>query len=290
TEGVRSTLFITCAVLFILSFVGFIWRELTTKEPLINLRLFKIRPFILGNLAIFVVGITFFSTTTNLSFIFEDALHYSKYHTALLQVPFGLFMGGCGAISALLAKKIGPRIPALFGLVLLSISCFTQHGLTIQSDHGDFLQLQILRGMGVGFSLGPLTGLALKKIAPQDVGQAAVLITLFRQFGAALGSIVIDIIRAIRYPFHLLRFGEQMNLQSPALRRNLEAREIFLVNHAGEAPGSALALGELTEYASAQAHILAVNDAYWLIGWVASIILVVIAFFMARAFCKERFH
>ncbi|MCB1110871.1 MAG: MFS transporter [Chlamydiia bacterium] len=303
TEGIDSKLIILSAVLFILSFYGFIWRESTASQPLMNISLFKIRPFCLGNIAIFIVGSTFFSTSTNLTKIFETDLLYSKYHLSLLQLPLGICIGIFGALSGLLSKKVGIRPLATMGMVLVSISCFTNHSITIQSDHAQYLWLQVLRGTGIGMALGPFTALALKRIRPENIGQAAVIITIFRQFGGALGGIIIDLIRNIRFPFHLLRFGEQMSLTSPALERHLDATDTFLTDQAGCIPAvipgvsegfteaaSVRGLAELREYAAAQADILSINDGYWLIGWVASVTLVIITFFMLRAWWHERQH
>lgn len=300
TEGIHSPLMIGMLIFFIFATIGFIWRELTFSQPLIDIRLFKIRPFFLGNLAVFLVGISFFSSTTNFSVIFENDLHYSKYHTSLWQVPYGLLMGLCGSISGLIVKKIGPRIPALSGMFFLVASCFIQHHLTIQSEPKDFLGVLAIRGIGVGLSLGPFTAIALRRVPEASLGQAAVLVTLFRQLGAALGSIVIDLIRSLRFPFHLLRFGEQMNLQSPALEEHLKKSQTLLVDQGGSipdvasygAPGftdaaSTRSTEQLREYASAQAEILSINDAYWIIGWVSLFLLLIILSIMVAVIYKE---
>lgn len=301
TEGARALSMRACAFLFVFSLCGFIWRELTTSEPLINIRLFKIRPFILGNLSIFIVSTTFFSTISNFSEIFETNLHYSKYWIGLLQMPIGIYVGLCGSLCSLLIKYIGVRTPAMIGMALVAISCFTQHATTIQSDHGHYFLLQALRGVGIGLSLGPLTALALSEIPSERMGQAAVIVTLFRQFGGALGSIIIGLIKALRFPFHLLRFGEQMTKDSPALENHLADVETLLVNQGGSIPtiapyapqglteaASVRGLKELHEYAAAQAEILSINDAYYLIGWASFIILVIVLFFILRAKWRER--
>lgn len=300
TEGFRSTLFITSTALFVLSLYGFIWRETTTSKPLMKISLFKIRPFFLSNIAIFIVASTLFSTTSTLTKIFEYDLLYSKYHIALLQLPIGLTLGIFGAASGLLSKKIGIRILASTGIVLVAISCLINHNITIQSDHKQFLWVQTLRGIGIGMALGPFTALALKRITPENVGQAAVIITICRQFGGALGSTIVELVHNIRFPFHLLRFGEQMSLNSPALTHHLEAADTFLISNSGSIPSvipevtegfteaaSVRSMAQLYNYAAAQADILAFNDAYWIIGWAALAIFFIIGFFMLRAKLHE---
>lgn len=303
TEGAYSPWMISCASLFFLSLCGFIWRELTYSDPIINIKLFKIRPFVLGNLSIFIVATTFFSTITYLTEIFEKQLHYSKYQIGLLQIPFGLYIGICGSISGLLTKVIGIRIPAILGISLVTISCFIQHNITIQSDHFQYFLLQTFRGVGIGFSLGPFTALALKRIRLENIGQAAVIVTLFRQFGGALGSIIIALIESLRFPFHLLRFGEQMSLNSPALKHYLWNEDTLLVGQGGGIPAiepyspqgldeaaSVRGLAELREYGIAQAQILSINDAYFLIGWVSLVALVIVLFFIIKAKWAEWHH
>lgn len=301
TEGFRSPLFITTVILFTLSIYGLIWRESTAPNPLMKISLFKIRPFCLANIAIFIVASTYFSTTSSLTKIFESDLLYSKYHIALLQFPIGMALGIFGALSGLLSKKVGVRILASAGIVLVAISCFTNHSITIQSDHKQFLWFQTIRGIGIGMALGPFTALALKRISPEDIGQAAVIITICRQFGGALGSTIIELIHNIRFPFHLLRFGEQMSLNSPALTNHLEAVDNFLISNSGSVPSvtpetaagfteaaSERGLAQLRAYAAAQADILAFNDAYWIIGWAALAIFFIVGFFMLRAKLHER--
>ncbi|MCB1106569.1 MAG: MFS transporter [Chlamydiia bacterium] len=301
TEGFHSKLFIISAILFLLSLYGFIWRESTTPQPLMKISLFKIRPFCLANIAIFIVASTYFTTTVSLTKIFESDFLYSKYHVALLQLPLGATLGTFGALSGILAKKIGIRLLASTGIIIVAISCFMNHKITIQSGHSQFLWFQAIRGVGIGMALGPFTALALKRIRVEDVGQAAVLITICRQFGGALGSSIIDLIHNIRFPFHLLRFGEQMSLNSPALINHLNKVDTYLVENSGLIPAvseetaegfteaaSLQSLAQLHEYAAAQADILSTNDGYLLIGYAAIIIFVIIAFFMLRAKWKER--
>lgn len=300
TDGFTSTFAILTTVMFFVSLIGLIWWENRVESPLLKLKLFRIRPFTLGNIAIFIVAVTFFSLTMSLTTIFETGLLYSKYRASLLQLPFGLSIGVFGAMSGLLSQKIGIRLLAMLGMLITSICCFTMHSITIQSDHAQYIWLQIFHGMGIGLALGPLTALSLRRIHAEDIGQAAVLITLFRQMGGSLGPTFMEFIQYFRYPFHLLRFGEQMQLGSPALQNHLEESRVFLVDNAGSIPAVGAygqegfteaatfrSLDQLTEYASVQAKILSVNDAFWVVGWAVAIISAVIGFFMIRARIQE---
>lgn len=302
TDGFSSTFSQVTLTVGICALIAFVIWDRKVKYPLFKLSLFKVRPFTLGGLAVFAVGSTFFSTTGNISSIFENELFYSQYRAGLFQIPFGAMIGFFGALSGLLSEKVGIRTLALLGMAITAVSCFMSYMITIQSGHTQYFWLQIIRGTGIGLSLGPLTALALKRIQPEDLGQAAVLVTLFRQLGASIGSIFTDLMQGLRVPFHLLRFGEQMSLNSPELIKHMENVEDLLTTQAGSIPtlasvgptgffeeASVRSYHELVNYASAQAKILSINDAYWIIGWVLTTFFVVIGFFIVRAKIKERF-
>ncbi|MCB1084941.1 MAG: MFS transporter [Chlamydiia bacterium] len=302
TEGFRSAFSLISLSLFVCSGIGFILWENRCRFPLFKLSLFKVRPFVLSNLALFAVGSTFFSTTSMLTLIFEENLYYSKYASAILQLPLGVCVGIFGAISGLLSQKVGIRPLALLGMALTGISCFTTHSITIQSDHIQYFWVQVIRGTGIGLSLGPLTALALKRIMKEDIGQAAVIVTLFRQLGGAVGTIFIEFIEQMRFPFHFARFGEQIVANSPAFLKTMQEKGNFFVENGGAIPNAApypplggmeesssLSFAGLVNNVATQAKILAINDAYYLIGWFVLILLVIIAFFMTRAYLITHF-
>ena len=91
-----------------------------------------------------------------------------------------------------------------------------------------------------------------------------------------------------------------MQPNSPALENHLQDSRVFLVDNAGSIPAVGAfgkegfteaatfrSMDQLTEYASVQAKILSINDAFWLMGWIVTVISIVICFFMIRARIQE---
>ncbi len=283
------------------SFLFFILSTLSKKDPLFNLSLFKTRSFIIGCTATFFVACNFVPTVLTISIIFEEELLYSKYKAGLYLIPYGITMGLAGIASGLFSKKVGLNTFALIGIFLTLFSCFLNQNITIQSDHFDYQVMLIIRGAGVGFALGPLTALILKKVQPELIGQASVLVTLFRLLGASLGTNFTNIMEKIRLPFHLLRFGEQMQLHTPALEAYQKHLDLFLVKQRGSIPNHLLLGGhgygdlsslqsyqELFKYVKTQARIASINDAYLIIGIVLTLLMIIISFFILRGKWKEK--
>lgn len=307
TEGFLSPFSFFSISLALVSLICFILQSKRSQSPFLLLSLFKTQSFLIGSSALFIVGLTFFSTGGDFAQIMIENLFYQKSVAGITLMYFGISLGISGIIGGFLTVKIGIIPVILFGLALNAFSGFTSHSLTIQSDPGAWIQILLIKGAGIGFSLGPLTAFALSQVPPNLIPAAAALSTLLRQLGASIGSLFTGLIKELRIPFHLLRFGEQMSFQSPAYLRHSDLQGSFLVEQAGksfaenhlveptshafvsELYSSALlktfdsssliqegnAFGNATEISSHQlmnnarfqANILSTLDAYWILSW-----------------------
>ena len=250
-EGFHSLASQVTLGLFVLSTILFIIRELRARDPLLDVRLLRIRSFFLANAALIVISFTNVSTVTSLTKVLESDLNFSIYETALYQIPFGLALGIFGSLSGLLTRSVGVKILAITGMVLVAISCFLNQLITVHTGYAEFAWVQAIRGAGLGFSIGPLTAYSFKKIERGSFGQAAVIVTLVRQLGVALGPLFIDLVEEIRQPILLQQLGG----------------------------GSGTNI---------QANILAINEAYIILGWTIGVVLIPITLLMIYGWSVER--
>ncbi|MEC8306851.1 MAG: MFS transporter [Chlamydiota bacterium] len=268
TEGLLSALSLFPLTIAGSSLCLWIWWEGQSPHPLFDFSLFRSAQFTMGNLALFVVCFAFFSTVSNLSAIMENLLGYGKADAALWLLLYGVAFTLSGAVSGLLASRLGILPFAIVGMSLTAISCFMQHAITIQSGHNQYTLFQLIRGSGLGLALGPLTALSIRSLSPNQLGQGAVFVTLFRQLGAAIGGMVIATLREVRFPFHWLRFSERVVPHSPPLIQEGDKVRSYLSQYAGHAPQKeGVDIAAVTESIDKQALLLATNDAYWVIGW-----------------------
>ena len=329
TDGFSSNFSLFLIFLTVISLVGFIIRSKKAKSPFILLSLFKTQSFLIGSLALFIVGLTFFSAGGDFGQILIENLFYQKSVAGTTLMYYGMILGVTGILAGLLTERFGAISMIMLGLVLNMVSGFVGHSLTIQSDPGAWIGILLIKGAGVGFSLGPLTAFALSEIPHEYLPAGAAISTLLRQLGVAVGSLFTDLVKEIRIPFHLLRFGEQMSLQSPAFLKNLHLQSYFLIDQAGKSPAmspivepssdaltselysSSLlqdstnfpqtlegnAIGNVTEIstrqlienAELQANILSTCDAYWILSWLLVLFLGWIAYVSLVKKCKNKF-
>ncbi len=101
---------------------GFIWHALaTTGKPLVNLRLFRSRPFAGASALMFLAGLSIYGAMLLLPLHFQQARGYSALTAGLLLVPQGVGTILPRVVVGKLTDRLGARPIALAGMVLAAI-------------------------------------------------------------------------------------------------------------------------------------------------------------------------
>ncbi len=278
TLGWRSGFTISCLFILVGSLTLLIFHYQRITSPLFALSLFKSSRFSIICICMGCVGIMLFGADVIFISLLENVFHYERIRTGMAVSVIGIVFLLTGAFVSSLSKKVPLEFFALFGVFLLATGCFLNHSLTFKSELKDILWLFVMRAAGVGFSLGPLTAMALKGIPDDLAGQGASIVTICRQVGAAFGSSAIALIATSRNAFHLLRFGEQVDVYSAKYRYYMQSFRLFL------GKGGAQSAKEISDEAKqyvienirAQSELLSYNDAFFIFGCVFSVLFFVI--------------
>lgn len=213
---------------FILSAIGgvlFVVIELNSKDPIVDLSVFKDRNFTLGNLVLFIFSFTLFGSSFLLPLYLQNGLDYTKIRTGLVLLPIGLMQGIVGPISGLLTKKFGGQFLVITGIICLAISYQFNSRFTLYSEEDTMLWVFAFRGIACGLMFAPLVAVTLATIPEEKMVQASGLFSVQRQIGAALGVAVFETIFVRRQIFHAGTYGENVDVNSPAFAKVLSALE-----------------------------------------------------------------
>jgi len=200
------------ATLFAVAVAGtavFLLVERRTKNPIVNLDLFGIRPFRLTNLATFVVGGSFLAAIVFLPLFMVNVVGLSATRSGLTTTPltFGLIAGNI--VVGQLVAKIGKYKGLLIGsLVILCVSMVVMgFTITAHSTQTELTLKMIIVGVGLGPSI-PLFTLAIQSaVPPQQIGVATSMATFSRQMGSTVGLAIVGTIFATTLS---TRIGEEM--------------------------------------------------------------------------------
>jgi DHA2 family multidrug resistance protein len=98
------------AVLALLGFVAFLIRELTTPNPIVNLRVLKDRNLAIGVLLNLTVGAILYATNTVLPLFLQSLLAYTSFQAGLVMSPRGIGAIIGSVVAGRIISKIDGRL------------------------------------------------------------------------------------------------------------------------------------------------------------------------------------
>ncbi|HEX3540793.1 MAG TPA: MFS transporter [Acidimicrobiales bacterium] len=168
--------------------------ELHSAEPMFDLRLFRIRAFLAGNLASLLASIgrggLQFILIIWLQGIWLPLHGYSFERTPLWAGIYMLPLTGgfllAGPISGALSDRYGARPFATGGMVLAAATFLLLMELPADFGYPVFALLLLLNGVGFGLFAAPNTTAVMNAVPPEDRGAASGMRATFQNSGMVL--------------------------------------------------------------------------------------------------------
>lgn len=218
-EGWTSLFTIASFVIAGISLFLFLKIELTHPYPIVDLKIFRDRNFLMGNIILYVFSFTLFGSSFLLPLYMQNGLGFSQIQTGLTLLPLGLSQCLFGGVSGWLTKKVRPKFLVFCSIVLLAITYHYNSKFTLYTSEQTMVWLFIVRGAAMGFLFAPLLALTMAKISEEKLSQASGLFTVQRQIGAALGVAIFETIFTNRQVYHKAAVGAVIDTSNPAYEK-----------------------------------------------------------------------
>ncbi len=165
----------------------FIWRELTTDKPAVDLRILKDVNFTSATFLGSVLGITLFSSIFILPLFLQQLLNYPALDSGLALMPRSIAMAVAMPVGGKLYNRAGPRLLIGVGLFVNVVSFYQLSCLSLAVGYWDIFVPQFLQGIGYGFIFVALTTAALSTIEKPLMTAASGLYNVVRQIFGSIG-------------------------------------------------------------------------------------------------------
>ncbi|MFE1366332.1 DHA2 family efflux MFS transporter permease subunit [Streptomyces anulatus] len=187
------------AVLAVVLLVAFIAVERRAVEPVLPLKLFRMRTFALVAVISFVIGFAMFGAMTYLP-TFLQVVHditptMSGVH--MLPMVFGLLITSTG--SGQIVSRTGRwKVFPILGTAITAVGLLLLHQLDENSSTWLMSAYFFVFGAGLGLVMQVLVLVAQNSVSYQDLGVATSGVTFFRSIGSAFGVAIFGTIFANR--------------------------------------------------------------------------------------------
>ncbi|MFB7138266.1 DHA2 family efflux MFS transporter permease subunit [Gottfriedia sp. NPDC056225] len=280
-EGWGSTEVVLSLVIAFISLGLFVWRELTAKQPLINLKVFKSFSFSYTLLINLIVTTALYGGMILLPLYLQNIRGFTPIKAGLLLLPGSLIMGALGPLTGKLFDKYGIRPLAIFGLLIMTFTTYEFTKLSIDTPYLKIMFFYTLRSFGMSFIMMPIMTAGLNKLPVKMITHGTATQNTLRQVAGSVGTAILVTIMTTQTTNHLADFSNEVTSTNSFIMDWVHHTGAQLAGAAGlsSAQGGALAVTTLYSQASKLASISGINDAF-IFATALSGIALVLSFFM----------
>ncbi|CAN5210435.1 DHA2 family efflux MFS transporter permease subunit [soil metagenome] len=191
-EGSKNDWFADDQILLLAIVAGitgpaFVWRSLVYYNPIVELRAFVNRNFLVGIVLTFTVGAALFGGTFLLPLFLSRVRHYSPSEVGTTMIISGLAMFATAPLAGRLVRTVDLRILMFVGFMMAAWGMWDAHAVTQEWGFWQFAGVQALRGAGVMIAMIASQQVTMSTMPPHMVKGASGLINLSRNVGGAFG-------------------------------------------------------------------------------------------------------
>lgn len=185
-----STITILTAVA-VVTLTLFIWKMLRERHPLVDLRVFRLKSFTIGQIIGIITGFGLFGTALILPLFFQTILNFTAFDTGLALLPGALSTAVSMVIIGRILNYVDSRLSIAFGMFIFAYSCWWLGALNTNAGYWDVFWPRLLQGFGLGFLFVPLSTVTLNDVPMGEMAAATGINTLIRQLGGSFGIAIL---------------------------------------------------------------------------------------------------
>ena len=272
-----SPFIVRFAVIAAIALPLFVVIELTSKKPLLNLRLLFRRNFGLGVFANFLLGVALYGSVYILPVYLTRIQGYNSEQIGMVLAWTGLPQLVLIPLVPRLMKRVDPRIVIAIGFALFAASNFMNVYMTGDYASDQLFWPNVVRAIGQALVLTPLSAIATGGIELENAGSASALFNMMRNLGGAIGIAALQTLLTKREQYHSNVLTQSVSMFEEATRTRIEQLTQYFMNHGvidrvDAAHRAYVAVGNIVQK---QAFILAFSDTFYVLG--AALIVALLA-------------
>lgn len=220
-DGVITTLAVT-------AFFGlfcFIWRELTFRNPIVELRVLKNGNLRVGTILSFIMGFGLYGSTFIIPLYTQSTLGWTAQQAGMLMIPAAITTAiMMPMIGQLLQRGFPKQYLISLGMLLFFVySVWGYKILTPDTGAPNFFWMLIVRGVGLGMLFIPITTLSLSTLKGKQIGQGASFTGMMRQLGGSFGVALVTTFMARQNMAHRSDLVNKLDVNNPAVMNRVHA-------------------------------------------------------------------
>jgi predicted MFS family arabinose efflux permease len=200
----------------VLLLIVFFAVERRTASPLINVRIFRNRAFLVENIIIGVAMMAFIPVFFFAALYGQIALAEKATTASLLLLYFFSGFVVCAQIGGRMLDRIGAKLPVVLGCVLAAVGFGLWASKATDLHAGAPVIYIVMAGAGMGLMLGQANTDAINRASRYSYGEATGITQTVRNYGASLGFAILGTLLITRFRSAITASLTGQGLSGPA--------------------------------------------------------------------------
>ncbi|MBP5976258.1 DHA2 family efflux MFS transporter permease subunit [Brasilonema sp. CT11] len=275
----ESSFITTLAITAVVGLALFIWRELTTKAPAVELRVLRHRSLAAGSVYSGILGLGLYGALFAVPLFTQSVLGFSATQTGWLLAPGALASAIVMVLLGKISGKVDARLLIAMGAVGSALVMFNLGKITPQTGTDDLFWPLIWRGAVTVLMFLPLSLATLGPLPKKDVSAGSGFYNLTRQLGGSIGIAILTTMLEQREAFHSAVLLAKLTPYDLETQQRLDALAgVFQSRGSDATTAQQQAFASLKQLVSTQAAILSYADIFHFVGIVFLCSLVLLMF------------
>jgi DHA2 family multidrug resistance protein len=259
----------------IFSFVFFYVWELEYKYPVIDIRVFKDRNFLVGTMISSCINIILYSTLLLVPMFVQSMIGYSPSMSGLAMFPRAVICFIALIVVGEISKYVNPKILASSGFLIIAVSILMLTQMNPYSSMESIVLPNLLLCVGVPVAFVPITAMSFQTLPATKNADAAALHALFKNIMTAIATSISATFIARVSQVYQNYFVSNLSIQNPVYTAKLASLNTKFLHYYPAYVASHKASGTLYKQLLAQSRLGAFFDAFTVL---ALLMVVVIPF------------
>ncbi len=199
THGWLAGTTLGIGALGLISMICFVFWELRTKSPMLDVRLFKRPAFGISSLSLTLVFFALMGMFFSISILFQLIYGYSPLNSAVRTLPIAFTMMVGAPLSSVLVEKLGKRRVVSAGMLIVAVGTLMLSTIGVDSSYLSLVFGMIVLAFGMSIAMSPTTDLLMSSVPKNRAGMGSAMNDTTRELGGALGIAVLGSLLASQY-------------------------------------------------------------------------------------------
>jgi DHA2 family multidrug resistance protein len=196
----------------LVALIALVIAEVRNPDPLLDLRLFRIRTFAIAAVVSVVGGVALFGAEFLLPLYLQVLRGKTAFEAGLFLLPLAIASGIVSPLAGRLTDRIGPRLPVVVGFLLVAFNTYQLSRLTLDTNLTFVAVLIALRGIGLALVIQNTQVAAVADVPMSRLTRATPLLS---SSGQTIQSIGVAILATILSGAVTLKIPAQFANASP---------------------------------------------------------------------------